>query len=218
MDLPFTHVEFFQVFRGYNQAVWPVQWVWLAVAVAALVVVRGGTRRGTRAMLLVLAALWLWMGVVYHGVFFRRINPAAAFFAGLFIAQALLLVVYALRGGAVIRPDASWPGKLGWSIVAYGLVVYPVVGAALGHRYPASPTFGLPCPTTLYTLGVLIWMRPLQWRLALIPLGWAVIGTVAALQLGVREDLGLAVAALGVTAVLITSRRAADVRVGAARR
>ena len=77
MDLPFTPLEFFQVFRAYNETVWPIQWVWFGVACAALLGVRAGTRRGTRALLAVLSALWLWMAVVYHGLFFRQINPAA---------------------------------------------------------------------------------------------------------------------------------------------
>ena len=155
MDLPFTPTEFFQVFRSYNQAVWPSQWLWFVLALAAVIAVRTGSRSATRAMFLVLAGLWLWMGAVYHGVFFRSINPAAVLFAALFIAQAGVLLYHAARERVVIRPDRSPAGIVGWLIVAYGLVLYPLLGAALGHRYPASPTFGLPCPTTLYTLGVL---------------------------------------------------------------
>lgn len=163
-------------------------------------------------MLLLLSALWLWMGAVYHGVFFRRINPAASLFAAFFIVQAAILAVQAVRGTAVIRPTASGAGIAGGLIVVYGLLVYPVLGAALGHHYPSSPTFGLPCPTTLFTLGALLWMRPLRVSLFLIPLAWAVIGTTAALRLGVYEDVGLAVAALTVLLVLIGRSRAARIR------
>jgi hypothetical protein len=212
MDLPFTPTEFFEVFRAYNLAVWPVQWLLIVLAAAAVVAVRSGTPRGTRAMLVLLSALWLWMGAVYHGVFFRRINPAASLFAALFIIQAALLAVEAVRGTAVIRPMRSRAGIAGGLIVVYGLLIYPVLGAALGHRYPANPTFGLPCPTTLFTLGALLWMRPLRVPLFLIPLAWAVIGTAAALRLGVYEDAGLAVAALTVLLVLIGRARAAPVR------
>lgn len=65
---------------------------------AALFAARRGTRRGTRAMLLVLSALWLWMAAIYHIVFFRPINPAATLIAGLFLAQAALLSGSAIRG------------------------------------------------------------------------------------------------------------------------
>ncbi|HEX6307750.1 MAG TPA: DUF6064 family protein [Longimicrobiales bacterium] len=206
MELPFTPAEFFDVFRRYNQAVWPVQLIWIGAACAALLLVRNGSRRGTRSMLLVLSALWLWIALVYHAWFFRQINPAATIFAALFVGQAALLFVHGLRAVERIRPTLTWAGVAGWLAVVYGLIVYPLLGAALGHRYPASPTFGLPCPTTLFTLGVLLWMRPVRLRLFVIPLIWTALGTVAALELGVHEDLGLAVAALMSMAVLMKRR------------
>lgn len=216
MDLPFTAAEFLHVFRSYNQAVWPAQLFWFGVALTAVLAVRRGVRRATRAMFIVLAGLWLWMGVVYHGVFFREINPAALLFAALFMVQGGLLLYYAARDQVIIRPERSHAGIIGWMIVGYGLALYPLLGIALGHRYPASPTFGLPCPTTLYTLGVLLWVKPLRWSLFLLPLAWAVVGTVAALQLGIYEDLGLAAAGVLVLAVLVASHHATIVQASAA--
>ena len=37
----------------------------------------------------------------------------------------------------------------------YALSVYPLIGAAVGHRFPASVSFGLPCPTVIFTFAVL---------------------------------------------------------------
>jgi Family of unknown function (DUF6064) len=62
------------------------------------------------------------------------------------------------------------------------------------YHLDSSPTFGLPCPTTIFTLGMLLWLDktpPLY--LLIIPLLWSLIGTVAALKLGIREDVGLLV-------------------------
>jgi hypothetical protein len=70
---------------------------------------------------------------------------------------------------------------LGGLFVVYALVVYPLLGAALGHRFPAAPTFGLPCPTTLFTVGLLAFLRrPFPASVLVIPALWTVVGTSAA--------------------------------------
>jgi hypothetical protein len=88
VNLPFTVPEFFEVFARYNQAVWPIQIMFVVIAVVAAIAVWAQPVRYSRVVLLILAALWAWIGVVYHAMFFRSINPAAALFAALFIAQA----------------------------------------------------------------------------------------------------------------------------------
>lgn len=210
MTLPFDRAAFFEVFARYNDAVWPAQVLLhvLAVAALALLFVRG--RRSGRAISLVLALLWAWMGGVYHLVYFRPINPAAALFGALFLAGAAAFawegVVRArLRcgdGGGAARP-------VGTALVAYALVGYPLLGYALGHRYPAMPTFGLPCPTTIFTVGMLAFLRPpVPWRVLAVPVLWTLIGVQAAFALGVYEDLGLlAASAAGVWLALRGRRR-----------
>lgn len=63
-----------------------------------------------------------------------------------------------------------------------------------GHGWPRAPVFGVaPCPTTIFTLALLLASRtPLV--VAAIPVLWALVGTTAAVLLGVPEDLGLLVA------------------------
>lgn len=95
------------------------------------------------------------------------------------------------------RPRADVRGIAGLAIIAYAMVGYPVVSYLLGHRYPATPTFGVPCPTTMFTLGLLLWSSEKSARLAsIVPLLWAIVATWAAVRLGVWEDFGLPVAAL----------------------
>lgn len=207
MLLPFTADEFFDVFRRYNEAVWPAPWLLNALALVAVVFAVRGAPRGRRTTGGILALLWLWAGMVYHAAFFVAINAAALLFAVLFVVEAGLLAS-ATFGRALTfhaRPDLR--GVVGGALVAYALVGYPLLGAALGHRYPEAPTFGLPCPTTIYTFGVLLWAaRPVPRALVVVPVLWAAIGTVAAVQLGVREDYGLAVAAAVATPLLLMRR------------
>ena len=204
MALPFTAADFFAVFARYNTAVWPAQLLLLGVALwICVAVARGAWRRATLGLL---AALWVWMAVGYHLRFFAAINPAARIFAILFLAAAGLLA-WAALARRELGPRPTGPRRIaGWSLVAYALVLYPLLGLADGQRYPAFPTFGLPCPTTLFTLGVLLLLSASTPRVLFVPpLLWAAVGTSAAVGLGVVEDLGLA--AGGVLAGLFLVRR-----------
>jgi hypothetical protein len=196
--LPFTADQFFDVFARYNASVWPAQPILTAGGIALAIVAWSGRPKAGRLVSLGLALLWLWMGVVYHLGFFRAINPAATAFGVFFVAEAVLLLwLGAWRGRVGFLRGGGMGRSAGMLLVIYALIVYPVVGLLAGHRYPATPTFGLPCPTTILTLGLLVWSSgPSRVTLALIPLAWAAIGTSAALGLGVVEDLGLGAAAL----------------------
>ena len=208
MRVPFTVEQFLEVFRRYNEAVWPAQWILTALGVTVVVLALGRAPHAGRTISGVLALLWLWMGAVYHLVFFRPINPAATAFGALFLVEAALLAWLGVWRGALdfrVRRDAT--GLTGALLVLYALVLYPTIGHALGHRYPAAPTFGLPCPTTILTFGLLLWtVPPVPRRLLLIPALWALIGTAAAVELGIGEDFGLPVAAIVATVAIVMWR------------
>ncbi|HEX7121532.1 MAG TPA: DUF6064 family protein [Gemmatimonadaceae bacterium] len=193
MPLPFTPDEFFGVFARYNEAVWPMQILLYvaALVVGALVLTR---RISPRIVLSILGGLWMWMAIAYHWAFFATINPIARGFAVVFFVQGALLLIESLRTRAPSPPVATQQWLAG-ALIALALIVYPLLNVASGHVYPQMPTFGLPCPTTIFTFGVLVALyRPVPFRLAVIPLVWAAIGTSAALQLGVTEDLLLVLA------------------------
>jgi hypothetical protein len=99
---------------------------------------------------------------------------------------------------------------VGHALIAYGLL-YPVIALLDGHSYPRVPTFGLPCPTTIVTVGFLVLVRGrIPAALMVVPLAWAAIGGSAAFLLGVRADLALPVAGLAL-AVRAWPLRAATV-------
>jgi len=186
MQPPFTTQQFLDVFRAYNDAVWPLQFVF----------VRGRSENARRFTAAVLAFFWLWMGVVYHLLFFKTINPLATAFGILFIAQAILIGWRGVvRPSISYAPDSRWNAVAGWLLAIYALVGYPLIAYAAGQRYPALPTFGLPCPTTIFTIALLLWMpRTSPRALLIIPIVWSVLGLSAATTLGIREDFGLTVA------------------------
>lgn len=210
MSPPFGIQEFMGVFASYNLAVWPMQiGLYLLAGLAILLALRD-TRRSDRVIGAILAFLWAWMGLIYHIAFFSVINPAAYFFGGLFLLQALLFLGYGLLAGRLtFQLKGNVPGVMGGILVAYALVVYPVLVTASGHPYPATPTFGLPCPTTIFTFGLLLWARSRVSRwLLLVPALWSVIGTSAAVSLGITQDYGLLGAGIvGTLMILWRNRR-----------
>jgi hypothetical protein len=190
MSLPFTADAFFEVFARYNASVWPVVVVlWVAAAGALGAVVRAPGERSSRVASAVLAALWLWGGLVYHAVYFTSINPAAWGFAALFVGEAALLAWYGvIQRRLAFGTAAGLPRGLGIGLMCYALA-YPALNIFAGHAYPASPTFGVPCPTGIYTVGLLLTAanRP-PIAVVCVPVLWAVIGGSAALVLGVTTD------------------------------
>ncbi|HSM11445.1 MAG TPA: DUF6064 family protein [Lysobacter sp.] len=193
MTLPFTTAEFFQVFAAYNQAVWPLQLLLTLVAVTLLGTALLAPPKAGRVVSLGLGLLWAWLGFAYHLAFFRDINPAAPLFAALSLFGAAAFVWQGVHRRA-LRFHAGMDGRrlLGVLVVAFALIGYPLIGAFVGHRYPSAPTFGVPCPTTMFTFGILLMARPPVPRVVLVAtLLWALIGSVAAFSLGVTQDLAL---------------------------
>ena len=210
MRTPFTVSEFFEVFARYNEAIWPMQLVLLALALAALVLVHVRAKEGSRAVALILAFFWGWMGVAYHFAHLTSINPGARLFGALFVVQAVLFL---WLGVLSKRLDFGRAGGvsliIGWVLITYGLVIYPILGRLTGHAYMSSPTFGAPCPTTIFTFG-LMWFaeRPFPRYALVIPIIWSAIGGSAAFILGVPQDLGLAVAGISGVVLLFAGRGA----------
>jgi hypothetical protein len=204
--LPFTAEEFFQVFIRYNLSIWPLQILAYALGVLAVGLAFRRSSYSDMTVSAVLAFLWFWMGIGYHLLFFSAINPAAYLFGALFIVEGLLLQwVGVLQKGLSFRFRLAPRPLVGALLVLYAMFIYPLIGSLLGHGYPRSPGFGVaPCPTTIFTFGLLLWTEGrVPRRLLVIPALWAVIGSFAAFGLGVREDFALLPAAIVAVVLLL---------------
>lgn len=196
MQLPFTPNQFFSIFAAYNHAFWIVVIVMWFATLAILVVVWRDPARWTRLLSFLLGTLWLWNAVAYHAFLFTRINPAAWVFAAMFAVQALLLLHAGLQGSPHYLSATGARQALGLALATYSLA-YPFLTMAVGHDYPYTPTFGLPCPTVILTIGLLFTTRePICLRLAVIPILWAFIGGSAATLLNVPTDYVLLAAGI----------------------
>jgi hypothetical protein len=204
--LPFTREQFIGIFAHYNAALWPVQWLAYALGLAMITLVLLRARWAQRVVGAGLAAMWLWTGVVYHGLFFSSINPAAFAFGALFVLQAAVFVHAAVLGGRLSFAPTNTPSAwLGWALITYAGVAYPLIGIALGHTPAELPMFGsTPCPVTLFTLGLLLLAKPPVPRgVLVIPFVWSIVGGSAAFLLGVAQDWVLLLGALVVPLIVL---------------
>lgn len=194
MRLPFTRDAFFDLLAAYNTSLWPaVIALWIASALSC-VWLMSSRRSHDRWISGLLAVHWAWSAIAYHLTFFVRINPAAWLFAVLFLVQAALFVWSGLiKGDLSFRSSRTASTMVGWFLLLYALL-YPAITIVEHGSIVRAPTFGLPCPTTIFTAGALLLAPSPQRSLGVVPIIWSVIGGSAAFLLGVSADYALPVA------------------------
>jgi hypothetical protein len=212
MQIPFTIEQFFAIFGSYNKAIWPSQIGAYILGIFILALALRENELSSRIIPGILALFWIWMGIFYHIVQFSVINPAAWIFGIVYILQGLLfLLIGTIHGRLSFRFLLKPLPIIGGCFILYAMVVYPLLGLSFGHSYPRAPMFGVaPCPTTIFTFGILLWAtKSVPAFLLVIPLLWSVVGMSAAVNLRVPQDYGLVVAGvLGTALILIGNRRA----------
>jgi hypothetical protein len=208
MSLPFTRDQFLDVFHAYNEAIGFAPLLLLALAIAVVALAYGRKSRRHQVIASLLALLWLWSGVVYHWGFFAVVNPVARAFGALFVAQAVVLFWFGVvRSRWEFDPRHAPAARVGWLLVVYALFIYPLLGWMFGHGYPSGPSFGAPCPVTIFFLGTTLWIAGgVPVAAVIVPLLWSIVGTSAAIGLGMYEDFGLAASAVIVLASMLRRR------------
>ena len=98
---------------------------------------------------------------------------------------------------------------MGWVLIAYSLL-YPGINAVQHFSVSRIPAFGVPCPTMIFTAGVLMLASPRSWRLSIIPAMWSIIGGSTANLLGVRADYALPIA--GIALAVFSLQRQSEAR------
>ena len=167
--------------------------------------------------LLLLAAVWAFVGWAFLWSRYATINWAIAYVAPAFALQALLMLVSAISGGLAFerRGVAGWAGL---ALAATGIAAYPLLSLLFGRPWSAAELFGIaPDPTAIATLGLLLAGRArLLAMLVPIPLAWCVLGGLTLLAMGDAQAwLPLGAAAIALVAVplqLVRTYRAKDLR------
>jgi hypothetical protein len=200
--------QLLELFRTYNPDVWPLPIVAYVLGVGALALIAFRPSRATdRLVAGLLAVMWLWLGIVFQGIYVRDVSPVLGLLgAAIFVTGGILIArAGVLRGELAFRPRANLPTLVGVLALVYALVIYPLLGVALGHPYPAAPLFGAaPCPTTIVTFGLFLLVRPpFPAHLLVMPMAWAILGPLGAVQQGVVEDVALFVVGIAAVAIVL---------------
>jgi hypothetical protein len=220
--LPFTREAFLAMFATYNQAIWPLQVLAFGLALAAVALAIRPFGGSDRLIAAILAVFWLWIGGVFFLGYQRMLDqsPIATLATLGFLVQGVLWLWFGVaRRQLTFGARLDVLGVVGGALIAYAAVVYPVLSYLDGHGFPAGPGFGLgtlPCPTTIFTFGLLLWTSSRVAKgLLVVPLLWSVMGGfLAPLNYGIYEDFALVVAGLLATSLLWWRDRQATQRPG----
>jgi len=210
--LPFTVEQFYSVFVSYNESVWPMQIVLYAIGIAILYLLLKARPAKSRIISSLLALLWVWTATTYCFAFFTRISGSGWVIGAVLLAGGLWLGwIGAIKSRIHFGPKGGLRGLIGNLLIFYAMVAYPLIGLAVGHRFPAMPMFGVPCPVTIFTVGMLLLTTgPVPRSVFVAPALWGLFGgTSATFFLGVYQDAGLLFAGIvSVVAMVVPTRRA----------
>ena len=145
--IPFTTEQFLNVFEQYNRAVWPAQLLLYALALCAVVLTFRRSPTSNRLVNGILSFFWLWSGVVYHWLYFSKLNRLAVLLGALFVLQSLLLFFNGiLKQTLTFRLKANLYG-LGWVVLSKG------------HQYPSTPRSSSHLRVNLSQLFFKLWAK-----------------------------------------------------------
>lgn len=205
MNLPFSTEQFMDLFKNFNESIFPLQIVNYILAIVVLISIFRKNKFSSVVVSSYLSYIWLFMGIVYHFIFFSTINSAALTFGIFYIILSILIAYHGIIKKSLhfeIRND--FRSIVSLFLIFYSMILYSLIGFASGHFYPYAPVFGVaPCPNTIFTFGIILLHRgKIKPCIIVIPFLWSLIGFVAALKLGIYEDIGLLLSGI-ITVVLI---------------
>jgi hypothetical protein len=203
---PYSVDELYAMYAAYNQALGVWQVVAYLPAIAAVIFAIVGKKSAGVWISLFLGLLWIWVGLVYHLMFFAEINTPAYYYAAGFVVQGILILWAGVKEKNLqYQFQPTLCGITAAGFLLYALVGYPLLCLWLGRGYPAVPAFWLaPAPITIFTFGMLLWtVKRVPEYLFLIPILWSLVGSLVA-SMGIVQELGLLIA--GIISALMVHR------------
>jgi hypothetical protein len=208
MKFPFTTEQFFAVFEKYNTTIFPVQILIFLLGCFILFLVCTKKNNLDKFIGYLIGCIWLWTGIAYHILFFTAINKGAYIFGAMFIMQGILFIISTLQGKLLFGFIDTMAKRISCFFILFGLVLYPLIGFILEKSIVHTISFGLPCPTTIFTFGLLgLQLDVIKKRFLIIPFIWSFIGLFAAISMGVYQDVVMPIAALYTIIVCIKSKK-----------
>jgi hypothetical protein len=202
----FTLERFLSYAAGYNLELYPVQYLMLGLGLIAILLVIFGTRNSNRFISGILAFFYGWIGIQFYMIFFREFMPVPFVFGLLFITQAIIFILEgSIRNRINFRFETDLNGLAGALLILYAILGYQALEYILGRGYPEILSFGMfPCPTVIFSLGILLWTdKKFPRYILIVPLIHALSGFIPAFIIGIIEDIGLIISGLLILFLLV---------------
>lgn len=198
MKIPFTTEQFFHVFEKYNTTIFPFQGIIILLGIFAFLLTHSNHPLKNKLIGGFLGLLWIWLGVVYHIIFFTAINKVAFVFGAFFILQGVLILVNTfLKRKIIVGVSPQTKYYFGDFFILFGLIIYPIISYFVEGSFNRTIALGLPCPSTIFTFGLFMMAgNSLPKYLLIIPSIWAIVGLFAAIQFGVYQDFMMPITAI----------------------
>ena len=166
---------FWDQMGAYNEATIPIQIVMMVTA--AILIYFVFTRTSVRIntlMKLFLSFAFAWTGIVFFLIFAWSTISAVA--STLFIIVAILFAIDIFKKKSEFRlPTTRWHRYITVFWIAL-VFLYPVIGIALGHRYPETCMPMAPCPLTVFAIALVAAAIPtIDRKVYVFLLPWAII-------------------------------------------
>lgn len=192
-----TGEQLLEVFTAYNPQIWPMQFVAYLLGMAAVYLAVRKTAFSWRGIPAILAFFWLWVALLFWLPSVLQGFTPGIFFTAIFLVQGLLFVIQTIKPRLHFGSKPGLTTWVGWGIVLYALVGYPLVGALAGHTYPRMSPFGLtPCPVVTFTFGLLLLVESkVPKALLILPFLYALTGFVW-ISIGMWEDIGMVISGI----------------------
>jgi hypothetical protein len=194
----FTLAQFLEMMSRYNKTFWPLQLVAYGLGIVAVAMAIRTSQHSGRIISAILVMFWLWVGIFFNLVYFSPLYSLAIVFVALFVIEAGILAFTGVFQGILsFKAKTDIYGMAGALLVLYSMAGYPAIEYLLGRGYPSSLPFGLvPCPMTVFTLGILLWSnKKPTWYVLAIPILYSLSGVIPIWK-GIVEDIGLVVSGL----------------------
>jgi hypothetical protein len=206
--IPYSAEVYQGLFTYYYQTISPVHIVALGIGLFLFVLSARYSKRGGLIAQMVMAALWVWNGIVFHSQFLADLNWAAQYFGYAFIAQGALIAVYAFAQRDVIYKPNPGTRVASCVLIVLAMTFSPAVAAVLETPISQSQLFGVtPLTIILASVGtsLVMYQRPplILWIIPILWSGWEVLTTQ---NLGLWSDCAFAgIALLSAAGVIIHS-------------
>jgi len=204
--LDITLQELLDSFAQYNEAIWPFQFLAIALSLIGLFYAFKKSKTSDWVIIGIMILFYLWNAFGFWLPMALDGYTTGYVFISIFVFQSGYLLYSGIKKRLSFQFHNSSSGIIGLVIIAYGLIFYPVVGLLVGRQYPAlifSPF--CPCILNIYVMGMfLLTDKPMPRCLVMTPFVWGIIGFFF-VTMGLTEDIVLILVNI-LGAILVWSR------------